>query len=242
MLQLKNLSVRVGKKKILHNINFDFERGKLYAIMGPNGSGKTTLAASVMGHPALKIDTKSQIFFEGKNIKKLKTYERAKRGLFMSFQSPLSLSGVNVYQLLRYGLDSQMDPMKVREKVESYAKELNIGEELLSRSLNAEFSGGEKKKMEILQAAMLDPKLAFFDEVDTGVDVDAIGTISKFLNRMNRKDRTLILITHYNRILKYLKPDRVLVLIDGKLIKTGGSKLADMIEKKGYDIVNSSLN
>lgn len=234
MLTLKNLNVKVGQKQILKNINFNFEKGKVYAIMGPNGSGKSTLAASVMGHPAYTIGAGSKIIFKGKNIVDEKIEDRAKRGLFMSFQSPLSLNGVNIYQLLRFALDKKKDPLTIRREVQKYAKKLKINEELLTRSLNENFSGGEKKKMEVLQATMLDPDFLFFDEIDTGVDVDALRTIASFLKGMRGKDKTFALITHYNRILKYIKPDKVLILVGGKLVRTGTYKLADMIEKKGY--------
>lgn len=238
MLTIKNLSVKVGNKRILKEINFTFETGKIYAIMGPNGSGKSTLAQSVMGHPAYKIGKKSTIRYQNKNINNLSPDKRAKLGLFLSFQTPLSLSGVNIYQLLRYALDGQMDPLDSRRQVKKYAKILKVDEHLLTRSLNENSSGGEKKKMEVLQAALLDPKLIFFDEIDTGVDVDALRVIAKFINHLKKNKKTLILITHYNRILKYVRPDKVLVLIGGKLVKAGGANLADQIERKGYDKFN----
>lgn len=234
MLEIKNLSVYVGKKQILKNVNFTFEKGKIYAIMGPNGSGKSTLAASVMGHPTYSLGKGSSIKYKGKEITKLKVEERAKMGLFMSFQSPLSLNGVNIYQLLRFALDKKKDPLKIRQETQKNAKKLKIDERLLTRGLNENFSGGEKKKMEVLQAAALDPDLIFFDEIDTGVDVDAMRTIATFLKGMKSKNKTFVLITHYNRILKYIKPDHVLILVGGKLVKTGTYKLADKIEKEGY--------
>lgn len=234
MLSLKNLNVKVGEKLILKKINFTFEKGKIYAIMGPNGSGKSTLAASVMGHPAYTIEPGSKIIFKGKDIVDEKVEDRAKMGLFISFQSPLSLNGVNIYQLLRFALDKKKDPLKIRQEVKKNAKKLKIDEGLLTRGLNENFSGGEKKKMEVLQAIMLDPDLIFFDEIDTGVDVDAMRTIATFLKGMKSKNKTFVLITHYNRILKYIKPDHVLILVGGKLVKTGTYKLADKIEKEGY--------
>lgn len=235
MLQLKNLTVKIGDKTILKNITFEFEKGKLYAVMGPNGSGKSTLAQTVMGHTIYEVSPKSKILFNGKDIKKDTPDARSKKGMFLSFQSPMSLSGVTIYQLLRYALNGKMDPLTIRQKVQEYAKILKINDELLSRSLNDGFSGGEKKKMEVLQAAMLNPKLLFFDEVDTGVDIDALKAISKFIVLLKKKGVTLIVITHYNRILKYLKPDKVLVLKSGELVKTGDAELANTIEKDGYD-------
>jgi len=235
MLTLKNLSVQIEKKPILDDINFTFEKGKVYTVMGPNGSGKSTLAASIMGHPIYEYGPKSKITFNGEDITELDPDKRSKLGIFLTFQSPLSLSGVTIYQFMRYALDGTVDPFAIRQKIQEYAKDLKISQDLLSRSLNEGFSGGEKKKMEMLQAALLDPKLIFFDEIDTGVDVDALKTIAKFINKMRKKDTTFVIITHYNRILKYLKPDKTLVIIKGALAKVGGAELADEIEKDGYD-------
>lgn len=240
MLSLKNLTVKIGGKEILHDINFNFEKGKVYAVMGPNGSGKSTLAATVMGHPSYTLAPKSKIIFEKEDLTNLKPEERAKKGLFLSFQTPLSLSGVTIYQLLRYVLDKKMDPLMIREKVKQYAQKLKIKEDLLSRSLNDGFSGGEKKKMEVLQAAVIDPKFIFFDEVDTGVDIDALKAIAQFLKEMKKNRKTFVLITHYNRILKHISPDYVVIIKDGRLVKTGGKKLASQIEKEGYAAITSS--
>lgn len=239
MLQVKNLTVSVGKKKIIHDFSFTFEKGKIYAIMGPNGSGKSTLAFALMGHPSYKANGKSKILLNKTSLEKLDTQKRAEKGLFMSFQTPLSLSGVTAFQLLQIALSGKKDPLTIRKTIQEKAKELKIPEELLTRSLNEGASGGEKKKLEILQAAVLDKKLLIFDEIDTGVDVDALKTIATFLNRYKR-GKTLILITHYNRILHYLKPDKVLILVNGKLAKTGDYKLANKIEKEGYGKRNSS--
>lgn len=239
MLTVKNLSVSIGKKKILQDVSYTFEKGKIYAVMGPNGSGKSTLASTIMGHPSYTISPKSAMVFENKNIAALTADKRAKLGIFMSFQSPMSLSGVNIHQLLLYALSGKMEPLAMRQKVQACAKMLKIDSDLLSRSLNEGFSGGEKKKMEVLQAAILDPKLAIFDEIDTGVDVDALRAISTFLKKLKDEGKTFILITHYNRILKYLKPDTILVLVGGKLVKTGDAKLANRIEKEGYDNLSS---
>lgn len=235
MLTLKKLTVKIADKTILKNIDFEFESGKLYAVMGPNGSGKSTLAQTVMGHTVYEVSPKSKIMFDGVDIKDEDPDVRSKKGIFLSFQSPMSLSGVTIYQLMRYALNGKMDPLTIRQKVQKYAKILKINDELLSRSLNDGFSGGEKKKMEVLQAAMLEPKLLFFDEVDTGVDVDALKAISKFIVTLKKAGVTIVVITHYNRILHYLKPDKVLVLKSGELVKTGTAKLANEIEKDGYD-------
>ena len=235
MLSLKNLTISVEGKTIIKDLSFEFEKGKTYAIMGPNGSGKSTLAYSIMGHPAYKLSEKSSMKLNGLEISEMDPNERAQEGLFLSFQSPLSLSGVKVYQLLQLAMNGKKDPLQIRQEAKKYATELGISEELLNRPLNVGASGGERKKMEVLQAIMLDPKLIFFDEIDTGVDIDAMKTIANFLKTMMRPDRTFIVITHYNRILKYLKPDEVLVVIDGKIVKKGDENLATEIEKNGYE-------
>jgi Fe-S cluster assembly ATP-binding protein len=235
MLNVKNVTVHIGDKQILKKMNVTFEKGKIYAIMGPNGSGKSTLASTVMGHPLYETDASSEILFKGKDITDLKPDERARMGIFMSFQSPLSLSGVNIYQLLRFALDKKMDPLTIRKKVNEYAKKLKVKEELLTRSLNDGFSGGEKKKMEVITAALLNPDVLFFDEIDTGVDVDALKAISMFLKEFHTKDKTYVLITHYQRILKYLRPDKVLVIIDGELVAEGDEDLVKKIEEDGYE-------
>jgi len=236
MLQLHDFSVSIGEKQILKEINFTFEKGKIYAVMGPNGSGKSTLAYSIMGHPLYEVKNGSKMSFEKKSILEMSANERAEQGIFLSFQTPLSLSGVKVYQLLQMALSGKKNPLQIREEVKKIAKELKINEDLLSRALNDGASGGEKKKMEVLQAAVLDKKLLIFDEVDTGVDVDALKSISTFLKN-HQEDKTYIIITHYNRILHYLKPDQVLVLSNGELKKVGDASLAEEIEKNGYEDV-----
>ena len=240
MLRINHLNVSVSGKQILKNINFEFETGKIYAIMGPNGSGKSTLAHAIMGHPAYEIrngelrikDEKG----EYEDMLELHANERAEKGIFLSFQQPLSLAGVKFFQLLHLALQGKKDPLTIRHEVKKYGKELRISDELLSRSLNEGASGGEKKKLEVLQAAVLDKKLLIFDEVDTGVDVDALKTISQFLDK-HCENKTYIIITHYNRILKYLKPNKILVIADGELKKVGDHTLADEIEKNGYDSI-----
>lgn len=236
MLTIKNLSVSVGKKKIVDNFSFTFSKGKVYVIMGPNGSGKSSLAFAIMGHPSYRTSTNSRIFFNKDRVDKLAPEKRAEKGIFLSFQTPLSLSGVSVRELLHLALSKKMDPLVIRQSVNKYAQELRISEELLSRSLNEGASGGEKKKLETLQAAVLDKEVMIFDEVDTGVDVDALRAIAAFLKK-HKKEKTYIVITHYNRVLKYLAPDKVLILIDGKLQREGDRKLANLIEKVGYEEV-----
>ena len=234
MLQLKNLTVRIADKEILHSINYDFKPGVVYAIMGPNGSGKSTLAQTVMGSPVYSLDEKSEILFKGEKMNDLTADERAKKGIFLSFQTPMSLAGVTVFQLLRLALTGKKEAVDVRDELVKLAGELKIPDELLSRSLNEDFSGGEKKKMEVLQAAMLDAELMFFDEIDTGTDVDALKIIGEFLHKLASKNRTIVLITHYTRLLQYVAPDVVLVLKDGKLVKEAAGTFANEIEKSGY--------
>jgi Fe-S cluster assembly ATP-binding protein len=232
MLELKNLTISVEGKIIIKNLSLKLEKNKVYVIMGPNGSGKSTLALTLMGHPLYKIKS-GKIFFEKKNITNLESDKRAVAGIFLSFQSPLSLSGVSVFSLLRTAVSGKKDPLKLREEIEKTAKLLKIKKELMERSFNEGTSGGEKKKLELLQAAILSPKFLMFDEIDTGVDVDALKTIAQFMEK-NKKGKTYLLITHYNRILKYVKPDVVLVMINGKIVKQGDYQLAEEIEKNGY--------
>jgi Fe-S cluster assembly ATP-binding protein len=238
MLQLKNFSVSIGKKEILKKIDVTFEKGKIYAVMGPNGSGKSTLAYSIMGHPAYEVKTGSKMVLNGENLVGIEPNIRADKGIFLSFQSPLSLSGVRVYQLLQMALSGKKNPLQIRQEANKAAEELKINPELLSRSLNDGASGGEKKKLEVLQAAVLDKNLLIFDEVDTGVDVDALKIISQYLKK-HQGNKTYIIITHYNRILHYLKPDKVLVIANGELKKIGDAALAEEIEKNGYENVIS---
>lgn len=235
MLHIKQLTASVGPKTILKDMSYTFEKGKVYAIMGPNGSGKSTLASVVMGNPAYTLAEESRIIFMDEEIQALESHERAKKGIFLSFQTPLSLAGVTIYQLLRFALQGTREPLAIRKAVQSFAKKLKIPEELITRSLNEDFSGGEKKKMEVLQACVLDPQLLIFDEIDTGVDVDALKTIAGCMKELMSPDKTIIIITHYNQILKYVKPDTVLVLREGKIVAEGDHTMAEKIEKNGYD-------
>lgn len=235
MLTLQSLSAAIGEKKILKNISFSFKPGKTYALMGPNGSGKSTLSSAIMGHPNIRYSRASKILAHSKNIKTLSPDKRSALGIFLSFQTPLEIPGVTVFDLLRIALEKTMDPVALHKQIRQYAKELHIKDELLKRSLNVGFSGGEKKKLEALQAVMLKPQFALFDEIDTGVDVDALKTISKFLKKNLPKETTLVFITHSSRLLKYVTPDEVLVMKDGSLVKTGGAKLVKEIEQSGFE-------
>jgi Fe-S cluster assembly ATP-binding protein len=242
MLTIQNLSVSVEGKKILHDFSFDFKASKTYALMGPNGSGKSTLASAIMGHPKYLLSRNAKLLVGkparptgGKSLKNLSPDERARLGVFLSFQTPMELAGVTVFELLRLALEKRLEPVKLHALVAEYAKELHIKDELLKRSLNAGFSGGEKKKLEALQAVLLAPRFAIFDELDTGVDVDALKTITKFLKRHLSEETTLVFITHSTRLLKTIAPDEVLVLRDGRLVKTGNAALAKKIETTGFE-------
>jgi Fe-S cluster assembly ATP-binding protein len=233
MLKLKDVSVLAGQKKIISDFSFSFEEGKVYVVMGPNGSGKSTLALSILGYPDYKLTSTSKIFFKNKNIKNLETYKRAQMGLFVAFQNPEMISGVSVYELLRAATDKTIDREKLYEMVLKLGKELQIPENILFNSLNESTSGGEKKKLEVLQSVILNCDLNIFDEIDSGVDIDSLKTIANVLKKY-KKNKTYIFITHYNKILQHIRPDKVLVLKEGKLVRSGDQKLINEIEKKGF--------
>jgi Fe-S cluster assembly ATP-binding protein len=232
LLELKNLTAKIEEKEILHDLNFKFEKGKTYAIMGPNGSGKSTLASVILGHPKITLSEKSKIIFNGKDITSLRPEERARKGIFLSFQTPPSLSGVNVFQLFSFAFP-KINPSVMRERIKNVAEKIGISQELLERSFAPGLSGGEKKKIEALQAVVFNPKLIILDEIDTGLDVDALRKIAYVLNE-NKKGKTTILITHYARVLKYIEPDYVLVLKEGRITSFGDKTLAEKIEREGY--------
>lgn len=233
MLSLKNVVVNVEKKEILHGFSYRFEKGKTYAIMGPNGSGKSTLVQTIIGNTQYAISKDSSIHFNKKKLNDLSPDKRAKLGIGITFQTPLALQGISVFQLLRLAI-KQVDVIALYENIEKIAKELKIKKELIDRPLNEGASGGERKKLEVLQMAVLNPSIIFFDEIDTGVDVDSLRTIFTFLKKY-KKDKTFVFITHYSKIFSYLTPDEVLVMKEGNLVKTGGKELIEIIEKKGYE-------
>lgn len=252
-LVIKNLSVVLGDRTILKSINLEIKQGKIHALMGPNGSGKSTLAQALMGSPNYELrSTNYELRINGKDIKDLKPDERGRLGLFLAFQNPVAIPGVSVANLLKtaYQLAKESKNQKVKNAKKLYnpalsvwefnemlvnaAKTLGIPQEFLRKSLNEAFSGGEKKKLEMLQAAVLSPKFAIFDEIDTGLDVDALKVVASGINQLKKEGTGILVITHYLRILKYVKPDYVHILVNGQITESGSYKLAAEIEKKGY--------
>lgn len=236
-LKVKNLKVTIDGKEILKGLDLEIPQGKVHAIMGPNGSGKSTLANALAAHPKYQI-TDGTIHFGAKKISGLPADKIARAGILMAFQYPQSISGVSVANLLKisaYKTASTRQPLaEFSKNLKAKARSLHIPEEFLSRSLNEGFSGGEKKKAEILQLAMLSPKLVILDETDSGLDVDALKLVAREVNKLKEKDVSVLLITHYQRILRYVQPDFVHVLYKGKIIKSGDRGLAEEIEKRGY--------
>ncbi|CAH2214770.1 Fe-S cluster assembly ATPase SufC [Tepidibacter aestuarii] len=238
LLEINNLETKIDEKSILKGINLKINKGEIHVLMGPNGAGKSTLSNVLMGHPRHTI-TNGDILFENELINDLKVDERAKKGIFLSFQYPEEIPGITVENFLRTAKSSitgkNYKIMEFRKIIKEKMKMLDMKEEYLTRYLNEGFSGGEKKKNEILQMAILQPKLAILDETDSGLDIDAIKTVSNGVKSLANEDNSILIITHYNKILDYLKPDFVHVLMDGKIIKTGDISLAEEIEKNGYE-------
>ncbi len=239
-LVVKDLYVSVEGKEILKGVNLEIELGKTYAIMGPNGSGKSTLANTIMGHPKYTI-TKGKIFLSGIDITEMKTNEKAKLGLFLSFQYPSEISGVTISTFLRTCLNSirteKISVVEFHKLIKQKMQELNIDSSFNKRYLNEGFSGGEKKRAEILQMTILNPRFALLDETDSGLDVDALKIVATGINKLRGPNLGVLLITHYYRILEYVTPDIVHIMYNGKIIKSGGKELAKEIEKHGYDSI-----
>ena len=237
MLEIKNLHVEFKGKEILKGLNLKAEEGLVHALMGPNGSGKTTLAQVLMGDPKYKI-TKGKIILNEKDITNLSINERANLGLFLSFQNPVEFEGLKFSTFLRQAYNAlnkkKLSILEFNEILEKKAEELKIPREFLSRYLNKGFSGGEKKKAEILQLLVLNPLVAVLDETDSGLDIDSLKLVAKGVNSFMSKDRVLLIITHYKRILEYVKPDRVSIMIDGKIVGEGSGEIVNKLEEKGY--------
>ena len=244
MLTIENLHVKVDGKQILNGVDLDVKAGEVHAIMGPNGSGKSTLSSVIGGNEDYLI-TKGTILFNGIDISELDAESRAHLGIFLSFQYPIEIPGVTVTNFIKtainesrkaQGLDD-MNSSELLKKIRRKSKLLDIDSKFLSRSLNEGFSGGEKKRNEIFQMAMLEPKMAILDETDSGLDIDALKVVANGVNKYRNKDNAFVIITHYQRLLEYIVPDFVHVLFDGKIVKSGTKELAQKLEDKGYDWV-----
>ena len=242
MLSIDNLHVSIEGKPILNGINLDVKAGEIHAIMGPNGSGKSTLSSVIAGNEDYEV-TKGDIVFKNENIIELSAEERAHKGVFMSFQYPIEIPGVSVTNFIKTAInanlkarnESEMPANIMLKKIREKAELLGIDSKFLSRSLNEGFSGGEKKRNEIFQMAMLEPSLSILDETDSGLDIDALKVVANGVNKLKNKDNAVIVITHYQRLLDYIIPDFVHVLHEGKIVKSGDKSLAHELEEKGYD-------
>ena len=238
LLVIDDLHVSVEGKPILNGLSLTVEAGQVHALMGPNGSGKSTLSFCLMGHPKYQI-TKGCIRYRGEDLAGLSPDERAKRGLFLAFQYPTAIPGVTIANFLRAALrgvrGADVPVKEFRQTVKTQLKSLGIPESFMMRYVNDGFSGGEKKRLEILQMAVLNPALAVLDETDSGLDIDALKTVAAGINALRSPERGILLITHYQRLLNYIKPDAVHVLVDGRLVRSGGADLALELEAKGYE-------
>ena len=247
-LEIRNLHVRVEDKEILKGLDLEVEKGRIHALMGPNGSGKSTLANAIMGHPALEV-TDGTITYKGDDITEADPDERARAGLFMAFQYPVAIPGVTVAKYLRMIVNArreeageeQIKLKDFREETEAAMELVNIPKEFSSRYVNDGFSGGEKKRMEVLQLAMLHPEIAVLDETDSGLDIDALRTVADGVNRFAGPDLGVLIITHYQRILHMIEPDAVHVMYDGRIVKEGGPELVGQLEEKGYGWIREEV-
>jgi Fe-S cluster assembly ATP-binding protein len=247
MLEIKNLQVKVEGKEILKGIDLAVNAGEVHAIMGPNGSGKSTLARALSGHPEYEVSG-GGVLYEGKDLLDMDPDERARDGVFMAFQYPVEIAGVNNAYFLKAALNAkrkhlgqqELDAMEFMQLVKAKAKLLDIDQSMLSRAVNEGFSGGEKKRNEIFQMALLEPKLAILDETDSGLDIDALKLVANGVNAMRAPDRAFIVVTHYQRLLNYIVPDFVHVLTGGRIVKSGGKELALELEQKGYGWIEAA--
>jgi len=248
MLEIKNLQVRGGTKDILRGINLTVNKGEVHAIMGPNGSGKSTLARALAGHPEIEV-TGGTVTYNGKDLLELSPEDRAREGVFMAFQYPVEIPGVNNAYFLKAAINAQrkhrglpeLDAMEFMALVKEKAKILHLDPTLMSRPVNEGFSGGEKKRNEIFQMAVLEPKLAIMDETDSGLDIDALKIVSNGVNVLRHPERSVLAVTHYQRLLRYIVPDFVHVLSDGRIVKSGGKELALELEERGYGWLEESV-
>lgn len=248
MLSIKNLHVSINGKEILRGINLEVKPGEVHAIMGPNGTGKSTLASVIAGRDIYTID-EGEILFKGKDLLEMPVENRASEGIFLGFQYPVEIPGVSITNFMRTAVNEQrkyhgLDPIPANEflaKMEAKKQMLEITAKLANRSVNEGFSGGEKKKNEIFQMAMLEPILAILDETDSGLDIDALKIVANGVNKLRRPDNAFVVITHYQRLLDYIVPDIVHVLFDGRIVRSGGKELAFELEEKGYEWIKASL-
>ena len=249
MLEIKNLTANVGDKEILKGISLTVNPGEVHAIMGPNGSGKSTLAQVLAGHPAYTV-TGGEVLYEGEDLLDLEPEERAQKGIFLAFQYPVEVPGVSNAYFLRAAYNEirkskgleEADPMDFIDLLEEKLKVVEWGPEIMQRSVNHGFSGGEKKRNEILQMAVLEPKLALLDETDSGLDIDALRVVATGVNSLRSPQRAIVMVTHYQRLLDYIEPDFVHVLSDGRILRTGDKSLALELEKRGYDWVKQEAS
>ncbi len=246
LLSIKNLHASINGKEILKGIQLNVNKGEVHAIMGPNGTGKSTLASVIAGRDVFDV-TAGEIFYKGKNLQKLTIEERAREGIFLGFQYPVEIPGVSMTNFMRTAVNEQrkykgLDPLSGSEFIrmmEEKKKLVEIASNLTNRSVNEGFSGGEKKKNEIFQMAMLDPTLAILDETDSGLDIDALRIVANGVNKLRTKENAFVVITHYQRLLDYIVPDFVHVLYQGRIVKSGGKELAIELEEKGYDWIKN---
>ncbi len=249
MLKIENLHARVEDKEILKGINLEIKPGEVHAIMGPNGSGKSTLSSVIAGHEDFEV-TKGSVVLEGEDLDEFAPEERAHKGIFLSFQYPVEIPGVSVTNFIKSAINANrkakgLEDMPANEMlklIKEKSSMLEIDRKFLSRSLNEGFSGGEKKRNEIFQMAMLEPKVAILDETDSGLDIDALRIVANGVNKLKNKDNAVLVITHYQRLLEYIVPDYVHVLYNGKIVKSGGKELALELEEKGYDWIKQEAN
>jgi len=238
LLRIENLHAAAGDVEILKGVDLTVDRGQIHALMGPNGSGKSTLASVLMGHPSYRV-TGGAVFLDGEDVTGLPANERARRGMFLAFQHPETIPGVSVVQFLRHALSNRTGVdytvLELRLKVMDAMKALGMDASFLDRFLNEGFSGGERKRNEVLQMTVLEPVLAVLDETDSGLDIDALRTVADGVNRLVSDTRGFLVITHYQRLLEYVAPDFVHIFMDGRVLLTGGPELADRLEREGYD-------
>lgn len=242
MLQIKNLHAKIEDKVVLRGLHLEVKPGEVHAIMGPNGSGKSTLVKIIAGHPAYEV-TEGEIIYRGASLLEMEPEERAQKGIFMAFQYPVEIPGVSNMSFLRQSLNAirkandldELDPIEFDDLIHEKMKLVEMDDELLQRSVNTGFSGGEKKRNEILQMAVLEPTLSLLDETDSGLDIDALRIVANGINALANEQNAVLLVTHYQRLLNYVVPDQVHVLVEGRIVKSGGKELALELEHKGYD-------